>query len=163
MNVAAAEVADRKRQLTELLAPDPSIAPDRMPGTTSAGNLSLRKLNKTDAMAYYRMLVFGHVLATLREAFAVAPAITAVRIAVVRRSAVPGAAERECLLAAHVTAAAMARIDWREVGAGTALAEVSDEVVANLRGRTQEFGAVDLGHEPELKAIVDAIDLDDLA
>jgi hypothetical protein len=159
---AAAVGLDGTELALVMLAPDPAIVPDRMPGTTSAGNLSLRKLNKTDAAGYYRILVCGHVLATLREAFAVAPAVTAARIVVVRRAAEPASDGRECLLAARVTAAAMARVDWREAGAGQVLTEVSEELVANLRGRTREFGPVDLQDEPELKAILDAIDLDEL-
>jgi hypothetical protein len=42
--------------------------------------LTLRKLSKTDRAALYTTLVLGHLLVTLREAFAVAPGIAAVRL-----------------------------------------------------------------------------------
>jgi hypothetical protein len=145
-----------------MLAPDPSVVPDRMPSTTQAGNLSLRKITKTDAMGYYRQLVCGHVLATLREAFAVAPAVTAARIVVVRRTVAPSAATVECLLATHVRADALTSIDWRGASAGEILTEAADELLANLRGRTQEFAPVDLRNEPQLRTILGAIDLDEL-
>ena len=42
---------------------------------TDAGNLSLRKLTKSDKADLYKLLVAGYVLVTIREAFAVAPSL----------------------------------------------------------------------------------------
>ena len=56
-----------------LLVPGEDAVPERLPATTQAGNLTLRKLPKGERSALYLLLVAGHVLVTLREAFAVAP------------------------------------------------------------------------------------------
>src|SRR4029453_18470297 len=61
-----------------VLAPPYEVVPERMPGRTQAGNLTLRKLPKGERSALYGLLVFGHLLVTMREAFAVAPDITAI-------------------------------------------------------------------------------------
>jgi hypothetical protein len=57
-----------------VLAPPYDVVPERMPDRTQAGNLTLRKLPKGERSALYGLLVFGHLLVTMREAFAVAPA-----------------------------------------------------------------------------------------
>ncbi len=68
-----------------LLVPGEDAVPERLPATTQAGNLTLRKLPKGERSALYQLLIAGHVLVTLREAFAVAPGVEAARVIAVRR------------------------------------------------------------------------------
>src|SRR5436190_1939789 len=58
-----------------VVVPPVSVVPERKPGVTPAGNLSLKKLTKTETADAYKQLVCGHVVVTLREAFAVAPGV----------------------------------------------------------------------------------------
>lgn len=82
-----------------VLAPAESTVPERMPRTTQAGNLTLRKLPKGEPL--YALLISGHVLVTLGEAFAVAPGIPAARVIELRSSGPDayGNARLECIMA----------------------------------------------------------------
>jgi len=69
-----------------VLAPGASIVPERMPGRTASGNLSLRKLNNRERSALYTEAVMGHALVTIKEALAVAPGIQSVRLVALRHA-----------------------------------------------------------------------------
>jgi hypothetical protein len=69
-----------------LLASDPAALPDRHSTTTAAGNLSLKKFTKGELADLYKQLVAGLVLATAKEAFAVAPRVTEIRIVSLRNT-----------------------------------------------------------------------------
>jgi hypothetical protein len=62
-----------------ILAPGPDFMPERFPSRTTAGNISLKKLTKTERASYYTLTLCGYLLVTLREAFAVAPGLSAAR------------------------------------------------------------------------------------
>ena len=68
-----------------VLVPGLDVVPERMPQTTAAGNLSMPKLTKAKRADFYKLVVCGHLLATCRETFAVAPGVNSVRAAVIRR------------------------------------------------------------------------------
>ena len=106
---AAVGVADGEASLV-VLVPSTDALPERRPTVTDAGNLSLRKLTKSDKADLYKLLVAGYVLVTIREAFAVAPSLVATRVAVLRASEPDayGARRLECLLAARFTRQALA-------------------------------------------------------
>jgi predicted nucleic acid-binding protein len=109
--------------------------PERMPAQTQAGNLTLRKVSKTDRAALYTTLVLGHLLITFREAFAVAPGITAVR-SVVLQDAGPDAYGRtrlECLVAGHFVRSAFDGVHWQEADAGRIVEDTASELLVNLR------------------------------
>lgn len=82
-----------------VLVPDEDAVPERLPATTQAGNLTLRKLPKSERSALYLLLIAGHVLVTLREAFAVAPGVNAARVIAVRRGSpdIYGRAVLDCM------------------------------------------------------------------
>jgi hypothetical protein len=88
-----------------VLVPDEAAIPERLPATTQAGNLTLRKLPKGERSAFYLLLIAGYVLVTLREAFAVAPGVNAARVIAVRRSDpdIYGRAALDCMAAGRWT------------------------------------------------------------
>src|SRR4029434_7631607 len=92
-----------------VLAPPYEVVPERMPGRTQAGNLTLRKLPKGQRPALYGLLVFGHLLVTMREAFAVAPGIAAIRSVLLRHAGADayGRARLECLVAGRFLRSAL--------------------------------------------------------
>ncbi|MFI6069917.1 hypothetical protein ACIA47_32300 [Micromonospora sp. NPDC051227] len=68
-----------------ILAPSvDQVVPEQMPTTTQAGNLSFMKLSQHDRADYYKLFVCGQMLIAMRETFAVAPALTTVRVVVLR-------------------------------------------------------------------------------
>ncbi|MEQ6900335.1 DUF4236 domain-containing protein [Nocardioides sp. YIM 152588] len=140
--------------------PGPEVVPDRRPTTTSAGNLSLKKVSKTEAAAIYTSLVCGHVLLTAREAFAVVPFLDAVRIVAVRAVAPDG--PPEVLMAAAFRKSAVDARPWRGIDALTALNDCSFETVLRRKGVTRALAPLDLRAEPAVAAVIDLIDLTDL-
>lgn len=120
-----------------LLAPDLAALPERHPTTTAAGNLSLKKLTKGEMADLYKQLVAGLVLATAKEAFAVAPGVTEIRIAVLRNTPADayGKIRPEAILAARLARAALNGVRWTRADALTILNEISSELVTRHEGR----------------------------
>jgi hypothetical protein len=59
--------------------------PERKPALTPSGKSTLHKISKTERSNLYRAWVYSNVLATVREALAVAPGLGAVTVIVLRR------------------------------------------------------------------------------
>jgi hypothetical protein len=102
-NAAPLGVWDAEAHLA-LLAPDVAALPERHPTTTPAGNLSLKKFTKAEMADLYKQLVAGLVLITAKEAFAVAPGVTGIRIVVLRNTPADayGNVRPEAILAARI-------------------------------------------------------------
>jgi energy-coupling factor transporter ATP-binding protein EcfA2 len=64
---AAVGVVDGEASLV-VLVPSTDALPEHRPAVTDAGNLSLKKLSKSERADLYKLLVAGNVLATIREA-----------------------------------------------------------------------------------------------
>lgn len=79
--VAVAGLAGTEVSLA-IAAPPLSKVPDRKPAVTDAGNLSLKRLTKTETNAWYRLLLAGHIVLTAKRAFAAAPGLATAHIAV---------------------------------------------------------------------------------
>jgi hypothetical protein len=145
-----------------VLVPADSAVPERMPATTQAGNLTLRKLPKSERAALYMLLVAGHVLVTLRETFAVASGVTAARVIALRIAGADayGQARLECVIAGRWTRAAFNGVRWQEIDAGTILQDTASELVANI-SRNQLL-PIDLSKEPEIASALARIETAEL-
>lgn len=162
--VAAAIGVDGEEVTLVVVAPSTSAIPERRPTTTAAGNLSLKKLTKTETADLYAKLVCGHVLVTVKEAFAVAPAVTSARIAAVR-STPPDAGrvgQPEVILAARFKRSRLSQIAWSTQDALQVVNEASSELILVQKGVTKQLAPIDLAKEPELATVIDAIDFEDL-
>lgn len=147
-----------------VLSPPMEIVPERMPATTQAGNLTLRKLPKKERVSFYKLLVCGHLLATLREAFAVAPSLRSARV-VVLRSAGPdsyGNPRVECILAAHFFRKAFDGIRWDAAEASDVVNDTASELLIKERGAAKEFDSIDLSNESELATLIEQVDVSEL-
>ena len=147
-----------------VLAPDISTIPERRPGTTDAGNLSLRKMTKGARASLYTLTVCGHLLLTVREAFAVAPGIQVVRAAVLQNQGRDafGQPRVACLLAASFDRSTLDRVQWDTADAVEVVNSASTDRVLNQRGQAKELHPVSLESEPELAALIKAVDLNEL-
>jgi hypothetical protein len=148
-----------------VLAPPADAIPERMPTVTDAGNLSLKKLAKADRSSYYKLLVCGHLLATVREALAVAPGIVTVRTVVIRLSEADayGARRTEPLLAACFTRDALEGVRWDEADAARVVNDTSTDLRISQKGAAKELVPLDVSGEPDLAAVLQAVDVDELA
>jgi hypothetical protein len=150
---AAAVGLDGAEVAIVMLAPDPQIVPERMPTTTAAGNPTLKTMTLTDRASLYLVLVSAHVLLTVKEAFASAPGLQSARIAVVRTGTLGRA---ECLLAVQIARAALGSTTG---SAAEILERCATELTLNRTGRTKALSPVDLRQHPDLRALVEAVNL----
>jgi hypothetical protein len=155
---AAAVGIDGAELTLIVLVPDEGTVPERMPATTQAGNLTLRKLPKGERSALYLMLIAGHVLVTLREAFAVAPGAQAARLIAVRRGSqdIYGRTSLDCMLAGRWARSAFNGVRWADAEAVDILAGTAIELLLNQK-RGQVL-PVDLAAEPEIRALLSGMD-----
>jgi hypothetical protein len=103
--------------------------------------------------------VAGLVLATAKEAFALAPGVTEIRIVVLRNTPVDayGKIRPEAIVAARVARAALNGVRWTTSDALTILNEVSSELVTRIAGPSKAFAPLDLKTEPEIERRIDDI------
>lgn len=160
---AAAVSVDGSEVSVAVFVPGPEIIPERVPSRTQAGNLSLKKMTQSESAGYYRTAVCGHVLATVKEALAVAPGLSSVRVAAVRLSApdVYGRSHLECLAAATFSRAALDGVDWEHAESTDVFDQCATDVSVNMSGRVKHLEPLDLTGEPELAALVAAVDVED--
>jgi hypothetical protein len=162
---AAAVAVEADEVTIVVLVPGPEAIPERMPQKTAAGNLSMPRLPKAARAAFYTQMVCGHLLATLRETFAVAPGINSVRAAAIRLSEFDayGKPHPECLIAARFVRQALDGVQWATAEAGRIVVDTSTDLLIRSRGQARELLPLDLSREPQLAALLDALDLEDLA
>ncbi|MGY1741156.1 MULTISPECIES: DUF4236 domain-containing protein [unclassified Blastococcus] len=146
-----------------VVIPGEHIVPERMPGTTASGNLSLRKLSKGDRAGYYTRAVMGHVMVTIREALAVAPGIRSVRVVALRNAGADayGRPRLGCLLAGRWQRSALDRVAWQSADAATVAQDTASDLVMNLRGG-KELQPLDLTKQPEIREVLAVVDVDEL-
>ncbi len=146
-----------------VLVPDEDAVPERLPATTQAGNLTLRKLPKAERSALYLLLIAGHVLVTVREAFAVDPGVEAARVIAVRRSGpdIYGRPVLDCMVAGRWTRTAFNGVRWTDADAGNILAGTATELVLNQK--RGQILPVDLSTEPEIRDLQSTMDTTDPA
>ena len=161
---AAIGVSGDEVSLAVLVPAMEQVVPERMPTTTQAGNLSLLKLPQRNRAAYYKQFVCGQVLVTVREAFAVAPAITTARVAVLRDDGKDsyGRPRISCLLATKLHRSALNGVRWKTADAAAIITDTSAELLLNAQARTGDLLPLNLAHEPALAQLINPVDLDEL-
>jgi hypothetical protein len=143
-----------------MLAPTEDEIPDQKPALTPAGNLTIKKMTKAEKADGYLTLVCGHVLATIKEALAVAPSITDVKVVVVRRTDpdVYGETHFEALIAGTYQRRDLERVNWKEAEATDIIQQAADSLIWNLKGRPPKLLPLSLEDEPDLKLFIDALE-----
>ena len=162
---AAAVGVDGSEASLLVIVPGPEALPERRPTTTAAGNLSLKKFTKRETADLYKLLVSGHVLVTLKEAFAVAPSLTAARIVALRAGPTDAYGRRrpEIVLAAKVGRSRLHGIQWEQADATQILSDSSTELLIVQKGQTKELRPIPLDEHPALRDLVAAVDYEELA
>jgi len=161
---AAAVGAENAEVALVVVVPSPDAIPDRRPTTTSAGNLSLKKITKRETADFYKLLVCGHVLATVKEAFAVAAALQSARIVALRLSQPDayGHVEPEALLAARFEKAKLQGIRWADADASRVVNDTHSELIITQRGATQELHPLNLSQHPAIAELIHIVDFEEL-
>ena len=147
-----------------VVVPSISVLPERRPVLTSAGNVSLKKLTKTETNALYLAMVCGYVLVTVKEAFAVAPALRSTKVVTVRARPQDayGKVGTDVLMATTFARERLKGIQWQQADAVRVTEDASSEWVRRQRGAAKELQPLDLAAEPDLAKIVAAVDFEEL-
>ena len=103
----------------------------------------LKKLTKGQAADLYKQLVAGLVLATSKEAFALAPSVTNVRIVALRNTPadVYGMVRPEAILAARIARPALNGVQWTTASALTSLDGISSGAASSSGSSARTTGA----------------------
>lgn len=135
-----------------------SALPEQRPALTPAGMPTLKKRTKTDRNSLYAAALGSSVLATVKEAFAVAPSVTELRVLVIRRDPeAPTPADYIApIYAARFGRQQMARVQWERLDPAEMLLRAPDALLKR-KGSTAEIVAIDLRSSEELAPIMDAI------
>jgi hypothetical protein len=145
------------RATVTMLYGHPDVIPQRTPAITPAGKRTLRKRTKSDCNTLYLSSLASHVLATLKEGFAVCPGLVATSVLVVRRDPTPDDNEELVAIYAATFSQQMVRkLDWHHVDPTTVLQQPNDRLL-NLKGQAQNVAALDLRDEPELQAVLEQL------
>ena len=141
---------------------DDSVAADA-PDRTPSGRSTKRRLGKRERASAYRGFVCGQAVTAVNHALAVAPGVSAVRIVALRIESYTayGHPHLGCLLAARFTRPALVGVRWDKVDAATIIDEAATEHLIHTGGPTHELRPLDLTEEPDLRALLDAVEITD--
>ncbi len=141
-----------------MLMDNESSTPERVPTVTPTGKPSWRKLSQTDRSELYRAWISSNILATVREAFAVAPGLQRATIVVLRRDPETPYGEHS-LSAVYVgtlNRSKCERIVWTSLSALDAILD-ADDLQMRTAGRTKALSPLDLTATPELAEFVSQV------
>jgi hypothetical protein len=130
-----------------------AIIPEKKPARTPTGKRTLKKRTKTEINALYLQALGSNVLATVKEAFAVAPGTEVVQLIVVRDEATsssPGGLDVIYLGEfgrSGFAGASGARDPGRSL-------EMAANAVLNLKGRTEEVSPLELPARADVNEVV---------
>jgi hypothetical protein len=138
-----------------MMAPDPTLVPDRKPALTPTGNPTLKKRTKAEFNDLYISALASYVLATIKEALTVAPALQEANIIVLRREQSAGLGDDKlvALFAGRFPRTLLEGARWEAIDLARVLDEVPNALL-NRRGRTGELTPLALEKEPQLAAVV---------
>jgi hypothetical protein len=148
---------DRVTIVMQFSSPE-AIVPEKKPARTPTGKRTLKKRTKTEVNSLYVEALGSNVLATVKEAFAVAPGAALIQLLVIRR-------ETDKKLAGQLAAIYVGEFDRagfegasgsRDPGRALMLAQ---EPLLNLKGKTSQVAPLDLKDRPDLSALLAELDL----
>lgn len=160
-NQAPAAPVDVDGSILSLVVCIPSAdeIPERMPDLTPSGKPTTKKMTKAIRADTYLTLICGHLLATIKEALAVAPGISHVKAVVVREAAsdVYGKTRMEALLAASYARSNLERVQWHDATSPEIVQQAADDLLWDLKGRPPALQPLNLDEEPDLKLFIEGI------
>jgi hypothetical protein len=136
--------------------PPEAIVPERKPARTPTGKPTLKKRTKSEINTLYLQALGSNVLATVKEAFAVAPGTEVVQMLVVRHETSKAhEAELACIYVGEFDRATFAGASGSRNPA-VALS-LSTEAVLNLKGKTEVVSPIALDGRPDLAGVIAAV------
>jgi hypothetical protein len=156
-NEAPAKAIDCKGNRTTVVMqfPEPSaIVPDRKPDRTPTGKRTLKKRTKTEINSLYLEALGSNAMATVKEAFAMAPGTQSVQLLVTRR-------ETDSKNAGQIVAIYAGEFDRASHEGASGSREPARALVLahrstlNLKGKTAQVAPLDLKDRPDLSNLLE--------
>jgi hypothetical protein len=147
-------VGDRLMILVKIGAPE-ELIPERAVGFTPTGRPTHKKRTKKEVNLLYAEVLASHVLATVSEALAVAPAINEARVLVIRGDRLGGGTALVPLYAGRFDRARIASTSMDQINPLTVI-EDADGLI-HYKGQAQALAPLDLRDEPELRDVIEQI------
>jgi flagellar hook assembly protein FlgD len=137
-----------------MLYPSADQIPEQKAALTPTGRPTVHKRSQTDRNTLHVQSMASHILATVREAFAVAPAIQRVVVLTVEKSdAVGGVAMLRAVAANGFDRGQVERFNWERLDP-LATIEAANPSLIKRRGRTGELAPLDLTDEPDIATVL---------
>jgi len=155
-NESKAAVIDVEDTAAEIitLVPAIDVIPEKDRGTTAAGNLSVKNMTVGARNSYYLELFQSQTLATVKEAFAVAPGLTHVKIVVIRAEQTTGQNEAfECLGFGTFARSALKSALQLQRTTGSAIYAASSDWRQNTNAKLQVL-ALNLAKEKDIQTLL---------
>lgn len=144
---------ERATVVMEFQSPE-AIVPKRKPGRTPTGKPTLKKRTKTEINRLYLKALGSNVLATVKEAFAVAPGTQIVQLVAIRR-------ELDGSHASELAAIYLAQFDRAHYEAASGSRDPAEvlmqapEATLKLKGRVEQVVPIELSDEDGLRTVLD--------
>jgi hypothetical protein len=146
---------DRVTVAMRFSAPE-AVVPERKPDWTPGGKRTLKKRTKTERNDLYLEALGSNILATVKEALAVAPGTKVVEMLVVREETdKKNAGKLAAIYAGEFHRAALEARGWGKIGDPARELMSAPSALVNLKGKTEEVAPIDLGEEPELLQVLE--------
>ena len=129
---------------------------ERKPALTPTGKPTHHKRSITERNALYLEVMAANVLATVKEAFAVAPGLTDARLLVVRQPEVHGVERVDALFAGQFGRETVDRLDWSRINPAEVL-KTLEGAELRLQGRTQEVVPLDVSDDAQLNEVLEQL------
>jgi hypothetical protein len=129
--------------------------PEKKPAITAAGRPTLKRRNKTELNDLYARSMASTVLATAKEAFAVAPGLQELSVLVLRKD-LRAEKAKQYVAAIYVGTFSRARLEqwnWPRIDPLEELLLTPDALFTS-KGATAQVSPLDLTHEPQLEEVV---------
>lgn len=153
---AAIDCDGNRTTVVMQFSPPEAIVPERKPARTPTGKQTLKKRTKTEINSLYLEALGSNVLATVKEAFAVAPGTEIVQLLVIRRETdKKNAGQLAAIYVGEFNRGGYEGANPREPGRALAL---TSESMLNLKGKTEQVAPLDLKERPELGALLEELD-----
>jgi hypothetical protein len=130
------------------------LIPEREVTQTPSGKPTHKRRTKSVVNALYAEIMASHIVATAKEALAVAPGLDEARVLAIRGDRLGGGIQLIPLYAGKFERASVARTDWSDVNV---LGFVEAHGDIKYRGQAQEVAALPTKKDPELRVALDEI------
>jgi hypothetical protein len=154
MSAAPIDVEGDGASLLMKIASPSELIPEREVTTTPSGKPTHKRRPKGSVNALYAEILASHALATVKEAFAVAPGLQHVRLLVVRGDRLGGGLQLIPLYAGAFDRGALPRTDGKDFNV---LGFIEAHGDIRYKGQAQEVAPLATKGDPELRHTVDLL------